>query len=289
MPIRRRQQNPDDLQDPMAARTKRRLNRSQRRQLRDERRQEARAEERAREEAEVPRVRPLVPKTPGQGRVLDALHASGDVFAVGPAGSGKTFLCVGYGARLVASGNLQRLVLARPAVSLGEKHGFVPGKLDEKLAPWLSPVLDAVDKAIGKASRESWVRSGKILVESIEHLQGKTFDASFMVMDEAQNATPSQLESFLTRTGQGSRYAICGDPFAQKAIEGKSGMLRALELVAHHRLPVIVAELTHDDIVRSAAAAMWARAFSEDHGPGEYRALLDSIARQQQFQDADAD
>lgn len=231
------------------------------------RRQQRKAEKRTCFEAG--RLPPLAGKTPGQSRALKILQFSADnlggIFMVGPAGSGKTFLSVALGAQLVAAGRFSQLLLCRPTVDAGEKLGFLPGRLGQKLEPWMVPMYDAVDKVVGRAKRESWERTGVLTACSFQHMQGRTFEDAFVVLDEAQNTTPFQMETFLTRMHATSAYSVCGDPFAQQAIEGPSGMVRALQLIRLKSLPVPIVRLTHEDVVRGPHARMWGEAFAGDH------------------------
>lgn len=207
----------------------------------------------------------IVGRTPGQRRLLRALNEEMGVFADGPAGSGKTFLSVATGARRLALGEIKKLVVARPTVDADENLGFLPGDLHSKLAHWMVPIFESLDKQVGAHKRRTWLAEGKLEVVAFQHIQGRTFDEAFVVLDEAQNTTPFQMETFLTRMGQNTRYSVAGDPTAQLAIKGVSGMAVALQLIEQRNLPVAVVKLTHDDIVRSAQAKMWAEAFYSTH------------------------
>jgi phosphate starvation-inducible PhoH-like protein len=210
-------------------------------------------------------------KTPGQRGVLAAIAAAegSGVFVVGPAGSGKTFLAVALGVSLMVQGKVEKMVLCRPTANNGENLGFLPGKAGEKVAPWLVPIFDAVDKLVGRSTREAWIKSEKMEVVPFQFMQGRTFESAWVVLDEAQNTTPSQMEGFLTRPGEGSTYVVVGDPRAQTAIQGPSGMVRALAHIRNLSLPVPVVRLGYEDIVRSRHARMWAEAFGGDHADPE--------------------
>jgi phosphate starvation-inducible PhoH-like protein len=198
--------------------------------------------------------------------------AAGDgVFGVGPQGSGKTFLPAAFGACLLNDGDVRKMVVCRPTTDAGESLGFLPGGLEEKLEPWMVPIFDAIDKTVGRQKRIAWQRAGMLEVCSFQHMQGRTFEDSFVLLDEAQNADNMQMETFLTRIGVGSRYVVAGDPFAQRVARGPGGFARAIEHARRHGLPVPIVEMTYQDIQRHEHARLWALAFHDDHTQPEKR------------------
>jgi phosphate starvation-inducible PhoH-like protein len=210
-------------------------------------------------------LKPPEGKTPNQKKLLATLGSSTGTIVLGPAGTGKTFLAVAWAIYKVAVGKADRAVFTRPTVSAGENLGYLPGDQGEKLEPWLIPIYDSIDKQIGRARREKWTMEGRIEICSFQHMQGRTWENAVIVLDEGQNTTPFQMETFLTRLGVGSQYVVVGDPHAQRAIAGPSGMVRVLKLIQDRNLPVPVCKFTFADVQRDGHARMWAEAFYDDH------------------------
>jgi phosphate starvation-inducible PhoH-like protein len=142
---------------------------------------------------------------------LQAVNQHDIVFAIGPAGTGKTFLAVLKAVSALKARRVSRLILTRPAVEAGEKLGFLPGDLQDKVNPYLRPVYDALDEALGVDQAAKYLERGIIEVAPLAYMRGRTLDDAFIILDEAQNTTPQQMKMFLTRIGQGSRAVITGD------------------------------------------------------------------------------
>jgi phosphate starvation-inducible protein PhoH and related proteins len=159
----------------------------------------------------TPRGRAIKPKSFGQWQYLKAIDEHDIVFAIGPAGTGKTFLAVLKAAEALKNRTVVRLVLARPAVEAGEKLGFLPGDLQDKVNPYLRPVYDALDEALGVDQAQKLIARNIIEVVPLAYMRGRTLDDAYIILDEAQNTTPQQMKMFLTRIGQGSRAVITGD------------------------------------------------------------------------------
>ena len=157
------------------------------------------------------RGRAIKPKSFGQWQFLQAVDSHDIVFAIGPAGTGKTFLAVMKAVAALRARKVARLVLARPAVEAGEKLGFLPGDLQEKVNPYLRPVYDALDEALGVDAAAKYIERGVIEVVPLAYMRGRTLNDAFILLDEAQNTTPQQMKMFLTRIGQGSRAVVTGD------------------------------------------------------------------------------
>lgn len=160
----------------------------------------------------VPKRGMIKARTPGQARYIDILNTSELTFAIGPAGSGKTFLAVAQGVSLLLSGAVQRLVITRPAVEAGERLGFLPGALEDKIDPYLAPIWDSLFNLMG---REQVVRrraAGEIEIAPLAFMRGRTLSNAFILVDEAQNTTRLQMKMLLTRLGYGSRMVVTGDP-----------------------------------------------------------------------------
>src|SRR5690606_25092123 len=157
------------------------------------------------------RGRPVTPRTLGQQRYVDALRRHSLVFAVGPAGTGKTYLAVAVAVAALRERSVTRLILTRPAVEAGERLGFLPGDLQHKVDPYLRPLYDALYDIVGAETFQRHVERGVIEVAPLAYMRGRTLEDAFVILDEAQNTTPEQMKMFLTRMGLRSRMAITGD------------------------------------------------------------------------------
>lgn len=157
------------------------------------------------------RGRPIKAKTLGQAKYLEALEKNSIVFGIGPAGTGKTYLAVVTAVRALREKVVNRIVLTRPAVEAGEKLGFLPGDLQEKIDPYLRPLYDALYDLLGPETTQRYVEKGTIEIAPLAYMRGRTLDDSFMILDEAQNTTPEQMKMFLTRLGFGSHAVVTGD------------------------------------------------------------------------------
>lgn len=153
----------------------------------------------------------VVPKTLNQKRYLQAINAHPITFGIGPAGTGKTYLAMAMALRELLEGRVERIILTRPAVEAGEALGFLPGELQEKILPYLTPLYDAMNDMIGKEQTLQMVERGIIEIAPLAYMRGRTLANAFVVLDEAQNATHEQMMMFLTRLGDGSRMVITGD------------------------------------------------------------------------------
>ncbi|MBS0295002.1 MAG: PhoH family protein [Proteobacteria bacterium] len=155
---------------------------------------------------------PIAPKTAAQARYLDLLDSCELVFGVGPAGTGKTFLAAAYGATLLLKGAVDRLVITRPAVEAGERLGFLPGDLMEKVDPYLMPIWAALDDILGPDAVRRRRDRGEIEVAPLAFMRGRTLSHAYVIVDEAQNTTRLQMKMVLTRLGEGARMVVTGDP-----------------------------------------------------------------------------
>ena len=159
----------------------------------------------------TPRGKPIKPKTLGQRTYISAIKKDDIVFGIGPAGTGKTYLAVVMAVMALKNKQVNRLILARPAVEAGEKLGFLPGDLQEKVNPYLRPIYDGLYDVLGFDTAQKYVEKGIIEVAPLAYMRGRTLDDSFIILDEAQNTTPQQMKMFLTRIGFGSKAVITGD------------------------------------------------------------------------------
>jgi len=158
------------------------------------------------------RKRTLVPRSPMQTPYMESLQRDDMIFALGPAGTGKTYLAVAQAVAMLISGAVDRLILSRPAVEAGEKLGFLPGDMKEKVDPYLRPIYDALYDCLPAEQVERRIASGEIEIAPLAFMRGRTLSDSFIILDEAQNTTREQMKMFLTRFGQNSRMVIAGDP-----------------------------------------------------------------------------
>jgi phosphate starvation-inducible protein PhoH and related proteins len=158
------------------------------------------------------RKKTIVPRSSVQIEYMRALGSRDMIFALGPAGTGKTYLAVAQAVQQLITGSVQRLILSRPAVEAGERLGFLPGDMKEKVDPYLRPIYDALYDCMPPEQVERRIASGEIEIAPIAFMRGRTLADAFVILDEAQNTTPAQMKMFLTRFGQNSRMVICGDP-----------------------------------------------------------------------------
>jgi phosphate starvation-inducible protein PhoH and related proteins len=158
------------------------------------------------------RKKTIVPRSATQIRYMEALNRNDIIFALGPAGTGKTYLAVAQAVAQLITGSVDRLILSRPAVEAGERLGFLPGDMKEKVDPYLRPIYDALYDCLPAEQVERRMASGEIEIAPVAFMRGRTLAESFIILDEAQNTTPAQMKMFLTRFGQNSRMVVCGDP-----------------------------------------------------------------------------
>jgi len=175
------------------------------------------------------RKKTIVPRSATQITYMEALSSSDIIFALGPAGTGKTYLAVAQAVQQLISGSVDRLILSRPAVEAGERLGFLPGDMREKVDPYLRPLYDALYDMLPNEQVERRIASGEIEIAPIAFMRGRTLSDAFVILDEAQNTTPMQMKMFLTRFGMNSRMVICGDPRQVDLPDiGKSGLADAV-------------------------------------------------------------
>ncbi len=177
--------------------------------------------------------KPLKAKTIGQKGYVETIRRKDIVFGIGPAGTGKTYLAVAMAARAFKNKEIQKIILARPAVEAGERLGFLPGDLQEKVDPYLRPLYDALYDILGRESAMRLKEKEAIEVVPLAYMRGRTLDNSFIILDEAQNTTPEQMKMFLTRMGFGSKVVVTGDITQIDLPAGKrSGLVEAAKVLA---------------------------------------------------------
>ncbi|HET9028967.1 MAG TPA: PhoH family protein [Candidatus Aquilonibacter sp.] len=208
------------------------------------------------------RGKEIRPKTAGQRALVRSIEENTLTIGIGPAGTGKTFLAVVMAVRALKNREISRVILSRPAVEAGEKLGFLPGDLREKVDPYLRPLYDALEDCLDGAIVAKYLERGTIEVAPLAYMRGRTLNDAFIILDEAQNATADQLKMFLTRLGAGSKMVVNGDVTQVDLPHGARSGLRD----AAHRLAQLddigVVELTETDVVRHPLVASIIRAYA---------------------------
>jgi phosphate starvation-inducible PhoH-like protein len=204
---------------------------------------------------------PLVAQNDSQKRYINAIQNCQLVFGLGPAGTGKTYIAGACAAHGLENHKFERIIITRPAVDAGESLGFLPGEMDEKYEPYILPFRDVLYERLGKGFVDAMCRNGRIEAAPFAYMRGRTFKDAFVILDEAQNATPSQMKLFLTRIGEGSKVVINGDE-SQKDIEGKCGITDAVERLGDLGA-VRVVRFGREDCVRSGLVKMVLEAYEK--------------------------
>ena len=190
------------------------------------------------------------PKTLGQKKYVDAIKKSSIVFGVGPAGTGKTYLAVALAVYAFKNREIDKIILTRPAVEAGEKLGFLPGDMNEKVDPYLRPLFDALQEMMGQDAYLRHIERGSIEIAPLAYMRGRTLSNSFIILDEAQNTTREQMKMFLTRMGENSRIVVTGDVTQIDLPKNvKSGMIDAIEVLDGVE-GIDIVKLTAKDVVR---------------------------------------
>ena len=202
-------------------------------------------------------------KTVGQQTYVDAIKKDTVVFGVGPAGTGKTYLAVCMAVAAFKSRQVEKIILTRPAVEAGEKLGFLPGDLHEKVDPYLRPLYDALQELLGLETYVKLMERGAIEVAPLAYMRGRTLSNAFIILDEAQNTTKEQMKMFLTRMGEGSKMVVTGD-VTQIDLDGKdSGLVHATKVLENVE-GISVCKLTAKDVVRHPLVMRIIRAYEKD-------------------------
>lgn len=202
----------------------------------------------------------LLPKNDKQAAYIKALKSCPQVIVTGPAGTGKTYIASVYAATLFARGLIDKIILTRPNVAAGRSLGFFPGTMEEKMAPWVIPFTDVLEACLGKEVYEIAMKKRQIDIVPFEVMRGRTFNRAFVILDEAQNTSPSEMKMFLTRIGEESQVLLNGD-IKQSDLKMTSGLKTIIDMIQKQKLPVEHVEFSVDDIVRSDICAMWVKAF----------------------------
>ena len=212
------------------------------------------------------RKKTIVPRSVVQTQYMEALARDDMIFALGPAGTGKTYLAVAQAVQMLITGQVERLILSRPAVEAGERLGFLPGDMKEKVDPYLRPLYDALYDMLPAEQVERRITSGEIEIAPIAFMRGRTLNDAFIILDEGQNTTPQQMKMFLTRFGMRARMVICGDPNQTDLPPGvMSGLADAVSKL--ERIPrIATVRFTAADVVRHPLVGRIVEAYE---GPGQ--------------------
>ena len=208
--------------------------------------------------------KPIKPKTLGQKRYVDAIKQNTVTLGIGPAGTGKTYLAVAAAVAAFRAGQVNRIILTRPAVEAGERLGFLPGDLQSKVDPYLRPLYDALFDMLGAETYQKYLERGNIEVAPLAYMRGRTLDDSFIILDEAQNTSREQMKMFLTRMGFGSKIVITGDvtqiDLPKDTVSGLKEAMRVLSGVED----IAICKLSGADVVRHVIVQRIIKAYEED-------------------------
>jgi len=207
------------------------------------------------------RKRRLSPRSPTQATYMRALRSHELVFAIGPAGTGKTYLAVAMAVSLMMEGRVERIILSRPAVEAGERLGFLPGDMREKVDPYLRPLYDALFDMLPAEQVMSRLSNDEIEVAPLAFMRGRTLRNSFVILDEAQNTTPVQMKMFLTRLGENSRMVVTGDPSQVDLPKGQPSGLRDVVELLPAMDQVALVQFTNVDVMRHSLVTRIVRAY----------------------------
>jgi phosphate starvation-inducible PhoH-like protein len=213
------------------------------------------------------RGREIRPKTAGQRSFVDSIDKHTLTFGIGPAGTGKTFLAVVMAVRALRARTVSRIILSRPAVDAGEKLGFLPGDLREKVDPYLRPLYDSLGELLEDSVVERYLERGVIEVAPLAYMRGRTLSEAFVILDEAQNATRDQLKMFLTRLGAGSKMIVNGDITQIDLLGGATSGLLEVPRRFGGVADIGIVELNETDVVRHPLVARIIRAYAADPQP----------------------
>ncbi len=210
------------------------------------------------------RRKSITPRSPNQKRYVDAIRARDVVFGIGPAGTGKTYLAVAVAVAALTRGDVRKIILTRPAVEAGEKLGFLPGDLAEKIDPYLRPLYDALNDMLDPGRLGRYFEQGTIEIAPLAFMRGRTLERAFIILDEAQNTTPEQMKMFLTRIGMGSQAVITGDHTQIDLPSGHGSGLLAVRHILRDIEEIPFVQFDRTDVVRHPLVQRIIEAYEED-------------------------
>lgn len=205
----------------------------------------------------------LLAKNDNQALYIEALNESDQVVVFGPSGCGKTYMVATFAANAYNLKMLDKIVITRPHVAVGKDIGFLPGTLEEKCAPWALPVVDVLERHLGKGVVETAFKNGNIETVPLALIRGRSFDNTLVIVDEAQNLTVDELKALVTRVGMGSKLVINGD-VQQSDLKERDGLTKIVHLVKKYQLPIPIIEFGVDDIIRSDITKTWVKTFMSE-------------------------
>jgi phosphate starvation-inducible PhoH-like protein len=194
----------------------------------------------------------ITPRTLMQRRYIDMLSSTVPiVVGTGPAGTGKTLLACHMGSKALITGKVERLIMTRPAVSVDEQHGFLPGNLNKKMEPWTRPMFDALRRYLPQKKIDEYLYDQRIEVAPLAYMRGRTFDRAWIIGDEMQNSTPSQMKMLLTRIGEGSKMVLAGDMDQHDRGFEENGLWDLVTRICPESMNISHVEFSEDDVVRA--------------------------------------
>ena len=203
-------------------------------------------------------------RTPNQRKMVESIAENDMLFAVGPAGSGKTYTAVALAVRALKNKEVRKIILTRPAVEAGENLGFLPGDLKDKLAPYLQPLYDALRDMITPEKLEEYIENNVIQIAPLAYMRGRTLDKAFVILDEGQNATESQIKMFLTRMGESAKFVVTGDPTQVDLPYNQKSGLRLASNILKDIQGIAIVELNEQDVVRHRLVKHIIKAFKSN-------------------------
>lgn len=206
----------------------------------------------------------LTPLNDNQGLYIKALKEHNQIIVLGPSGTGKTYIAATYAANQYLMRKIDKIIITRPAVSVGKSLGALPGDLGEKFGPWLSPVLSVLEEQLGKGVVETGIKNGNISLAPLEYMRGSSFKDAFVLADECQNLDIAQFKMLVTRIGENCKLVMNGD-IRQSDIKEQSGLSKAIHLAKKYNIDASVVEFGLEDVVRSDICKQWLQAFYEEN------------------------
>lgn len=205
----------------------------------------------------------LQPLNDNQKLYIDAFDHYNQIIVLGPSGTGKTFIAATMAANMYATKQINKIIITRPAVSVGKSLGALPGDLQDKFGPWLSPVISVLEEQLGKGVVETGVKNGNIQMAPLEYMRGASYRDAFILADEGQNLDVAQFKMLVTRIGENCKLVLNGD-IRQSDIKEQSGLSKAIHLAKKYNIEAAIIEFGLEDVVRSDICKQWLTAFYEE-------------------------